>query len=77
MWVTGAVRVNITTEQDDPTGVLVWSKEPYQLSNSSIIHFDYQLRYTVRVSALYNHIRQWGLQRYVFSGGGSGCRYWM
>ena len=73
----GAVRVNMTTEEDDPTGVLVWSKEPYQLSNSSIIHFDYQLRYTMQVSALYNYIRQWGLQRYVFSGGGSGCRYWV
>ncbi|KAK7177889.1 hypothetical protein PSPO01_16061 [Paraphaeosphaeria sporulosa] len=73
----GSVRLNMTTEEGDRSGVLVWSQEVYQLSNSQITHFDYRLRYTMQVSALYAWIRSWGLQRYVFSGGGSGCRFWV
>lgn len=73
----GAVRLNMRTEESDPTGVLVWSEEPYQLSNSQTTHYDYQLRYTMQVSALYAWIRSWGLQRNVFSGGGSSCRFWV
>jgi hypothetical protein len=73
----GSIRLNMTTEEDDRSGILVWSQEVYQLSNSEIVHFDYRLCYTMQVSALYAWIRLWGLQRYVFSGGGSGCRFWM
>jgi hypothetical protein len=63
--------------EDDPSGILVWSREAYQLSSSQITHSDYRLRYTMQISALYAWVRQWGLQRYVFSGGGSGCRFWV
>jgi hypothetical protein len=71
----GSIRLNMTT-YDDPSGDLVWSQEEYQVSNSGITHFDYRLLCTVQVRMLYAWIRHWGLQRYVFSGGGSGCRYW-
>jgi hypothetical protein len=73
----GAIRLNMTTEEGFISGELVWSWDAYQISNSAIIHFDIALRFAVEVGTLYNQVRSWGLQRYTFSGGGSGCRYWM
>ncbi|PVH92351.1 hypothetical protein DM02DRAFT_619998 [Periconia macrospinosa] len=73
----GAIRLNMTTAEGSISGDLVWSREEYQTSNSQITSFDITLASAVEVGTLYSHIRSWGLQRYTFSGGGSGCRYWV
>lgn len=73
----GAVRLNMTTEEGSISGDLIWSWETYQTSNSEITHFDIPLGSAIGMSTLYSYIRFWGLHRYVFSGGGSGCRYWV
>lgn len=73
----GSVRINMKTDDNDTRGVLIWSQLGYPLSNSSIVHFDYPVVAGLLVADIYQAIREAGLHRYQFSGGGSGCRFWM
>ena len=58
-------------------GELRWSRHNYQLSNSALRHWVFEVKGTVRVcdiaSLLYNDRRH----LYDMSGGGSGCRWWV
>jgi hypothetical protein len=66
------------TEPNDVRGVLEWTRHNYTMSNSRLEHRDYQLAGWMEVRMLYNAIRDdWYLYRYEFSGGGSGCRFWV
>lgn len=38
-----SVRINTATDDNDTRGVLIWSQLGYELSNSSIVYFDYQV----------------------------------
>ena len=72
-----SVQVNMTIEEDDIRGRLVWSRHAYQDSNSAITHRDYELELSLEIREFYHAVRdEWGLHRYMFSGGGSGCHYW-
>lgn len=72
-----SVRINMAAEPGYIDGELRWSKHDYQLSNSALRHWDFQVKGTVRVcdiaSLLYNYSRH----LYDMSGGGSGCRWWV
>ena len=72
-----SVRINMATEENDTRGVLIWSQLGYELSNSSIVHFDYSVIPGLKVGHVYQALRTLGYHRYQFSGGGSGCRFWM
>lgn len=72
-----AVRIDMRTYLPDIRGVLVWSRREHQVSNSALTFKDYPVHSRVRVRDVYKAIRdEWFLHRYLFSGGGSGCRYW-
>lgn len=83
-----SIRVNMVTDEDDNKGVLIWSRQPYQRSNSEITHHDIPLLQPVYIGYLYRAFRwpslspngqllhRGGLHRYLFSGGRSGCRFW-
>lgn len=73
----GAVRLNMVAEEGYILGDLVWSWESYVVSRSEITHFEIGLGSPLTLRTLYSYIIQWGLHRYTFSGGGSGCRYWV
>jgi hypothetical protein len=73
-----SVQINMTIEEDDIRGRLVWSRYAYQESRSAIIYRDYELGSPLEIRELYNTIRnEWGLHRYMFSRGGSGYHYWV
>ena len=75
-----SVRINMKSdvEDDDIRGYLVWTKHDYCMSNSALTHKDYELGQWMQVRTLYTWIRHdWHLHRYDFSGGGSGCRFWV
>lgn len=73
-----SVQINMMTDEDDLRGQLVWSRHNYQDSNSRIVSRDYEFGQPVEVRQLYHMIRyEWGLHMYMFSGGGSGCHYWV
>lgn len=73
-----SVRLNMRTEDGYISGYLEWSRHDYQRSQSAIVAEDYQLKIgDTTVSMFYNARRNSGLHQYEFSGGGSGCRYWV
>ena len=72
----GAVRINMAAAHDDPKAILIWSQTDYQLSRSAITHWDYAVAAGVLVAHVYRATRAQGHHRYIFSGGGSGCRFW-
>ena len=72
-----SVRINMTTQSNDDRGILYWTQLSYQQSNSAIIFFDYDAAAGLMVGHVYSMVREAGLHRYRFSGGGSGCRFWM
>lgn len=66
------------TDPPDTKGVLVWSKPKHAKSKSQLAQAEYELETPLEVGELYEAVRhEWHLHRYEFSGGGSGCRYWM
>jgi hypothetical protein len=74
----GSVRINMATEFNDTKGFLQWSQHQYDLTGSAIHIQDYELGLNLEVAEFYRCIRdEWGLHRYQFSAGGSGCRYWV
>lgn len=72
-----SIRMNMAAaEYGDPAGTLAWTQFQYQLTNSALQHFDYPLAAETRVRDIYGLLYHLGRDRYEFSGGGSGCRYW-
>jgi hypothetical protein len=71
-----AVRMNMAAEYGDPTGRLEWTTYNYQLTNSALFYWDYNLTGGLTVKNVYDLVYHNRRDRYQFSGGGSGCRYW-
>jgi hypothetical protein len=72
-----AIQLDMTTDENDRRGQLIWKKVEYQQSSSEILHIDCKLDKSVKVGTLYKAIRyDWGYHRYLFSTGGSGCHFW-
>jgi hypothetical protein len=62
---------------ESSTGTLIWTKAPYVESNSQLRSWTYEPTQTITVKDVANLI--YGNKRHIFefSGGGSGCRFWM
>ena len=73
----GSVRINMRAEAGFINGILEWTLQAYQLTNSAIRHWDMPIIGTVRVCDIAQHIYNARRHQYDMSGGGSGCRYWM
>lgn len=71
-----SVRLNMTAEYGNTTGTLVVNEFSYQLTSSALRHWDYNVVPGVTVQMVRDVVRFQGRDRYQFSGGGSGCRYW-
>lgn len=76
---TGTIRIDIMSDPEDTSrkGMLAWENLPYMLLDSAVRYQDFQFTRKVTVKELYMHIRDLGLHRYQFSGGGSGCHFWV
>lgn len=73
----GAVQVNMRTDDGDRRGQLQWKLANYRHSSSEVKCINYDLYAPVQVKTLYRAIRHdWKLHQYLFSSGGTGCRYW-
>lgn len=71
-----SVRMNMTADYGDPTGRIEWTTYNYQLTTSTLQHWDYLLAAGVTVKTVRDLVLHYRRDRYRFSGGGSGCRYW-
>lgn len=73
-----SIHIDMRADDDDTRGQLQWNTCSFWLSVSAIRHDDYALTAPIRVCDLYYYTRYvWGLHRYLFSNGGSGCHYWV
>jgi hypothetical protein len=74
-----SVRINMTTEPGYITGQLVITDHNYILSNNAIRSFDFDVNpaYTITVDHFISLIFEYKRNFYNFSGGGSGCSYWV
>jgi hypothetical protein len=73
----GAVRMNmVAPEYGVPEGRLDLSIYDYQLTNSALQHWDYTMAGGLTFKNVRDLVLSYGRDRYRFSGGGSGCRYW-
>lgn len=70
-----SIRMNMAAG-DDGIGRLEFTPYNYQLTTSALRHWDYAMVAGVPVSYIYTMTYNFGRDRYQFSGGGSGCRYW-
>lgn len=73
----GSVRANMATEYGATEGHLDWFNLEYGLTNSAIHHWDIPVTQAIQVLYIARTIYTKGRHRYHFSGGGSGCRYWV
>lgn len=73
----GSVRVNMATEYEETEGRLEWSNLQYLLTNSALHHWDYPAVQPIQVLHVARSIYDRNRHRYCFSGGGSGCRFWV
>ena len=73
----GSVRINMSARPGFIDGNLLWTKQVYLLTNSTIRHWDFSTAATFRVCDIAKHIRDTRRFHYDMSGGGSGCRYWV
>jgi hypothetical protein len=67
--------MNMAADYGNPAGRLEWTTYEYQLTTSALRHWDYPLASGLTIK----NVRDLVLYRrdkYRFSGGGSGCRYW-
>lgn len=73
----GSVRVNMATEYEEIEGRLEWSNLQYLLTNSALHYWDYPAVQPIQVLHVARSIYDRNRHRYCFSGGGSGCRFWV
>lgn len=73
----GSVRVNMVTDYGDIDGRLEWSDLAYLLTNSAIQHWDFPVTLAIEVRHVADTIYRNSRHQYQFSGGGSGCRFWV
>ncbi|PVH70286.1 hypothetical protein DL98DRAFT_521701 [Cadophora sp. DSE1049] len=72
----GSVRLNMSAPPGEITGTLSIDGFKYRLTNSALEHWDYKMVSGVTVKMVKDLVYSRGRDRYQFSGGGSGCRYW-
>lgn len=72
-----SIQLNMATDEGDTLGVFIWALRAWQESNSAITSLDIALQKSCTVGNLYQILREAGMHRYQFSGGGSGCRHWV
>lgn len=73
-----SVRMNIRQLQDDdPTGTLIWSELDYWITHSAIKAWEFRVPQGLCVSHVAQLVYDNDRDKFEFSGGGSGCRYWM
>lgn len=72
-----SVRANMVTKHGYVDGRLEWSSLPYSLTNSAIAEWSYPVTMAIEVRHVAATIYQFRRHRYQFSGGGSGCRFWV
>jgi hypothetical protein len=73
---TNAVQINMRTEPGYINGVYEMRDRNYQQSNSEIVHFDYPVLRPFTAQDVHNLICGEKFDKYTFTGGGIGCRYW-
>lgn len=73
----GSVRVNMVTDYGEIEGRLEWSDLAYLLTTSAIQHWDIPATMAIEVRHVADTIYRNSRHRYQFSGGGSGCRFWV
>jgi hypothetical protein len=66
----------VAPEYGDPQGRLDLSTYNYQLTTSALKHWDYTMAEGLKFKDVRDLVLSYGRERYRFSGGGSGCRYW-
>jgi hypothetical protein len=71
-----SIRINMTAEPGNPRGRIEWTTYEYQLTSSALRHWDYPLVGRITFENVHDLVLYCGRDRYQFSGGGSGCRYW-
>jgi hypothetical protein len=73
-----SIRVNMTLAGYDERGkgMLVWERLPYVFSRSTVREHTFAINGSLSVRRLFAHLKDLGMYRYRFSGGGSGCHYW-
>ncbi|KAB8338772.1 hypothetical protein FH972_021717 [Carpinus fangiana] len=73
-----SIRMSMEQEQDDdPTGILRWSEHNYWISHSVIKTWEFNVPNGLCVCHVADLLYENGRHLYQFSGGGSGCRYWV
>ncbi|KAJ5712965.1 uncharacterized protein N7483_010146 [Penicillium malachiteum] len=73
----GSVRVNMVTDYGDINGRLEWTDLAYLLTTSAIQHWDFPVTMAIEVRHVADTIYRNRRHQYQFSGGGSGCRFWV
>lgn len=71
-----SVRMNMVAEHGNEAGELKYTAHAYTQSNSVIEYWDIDLASGVTVQMIQTLVQRLGRDRYLFSGGGSGCRFW-
>ena len=70
--------MNMTAkDEDDIQGILKSRSLSYSLTNSHIRYWDFETATDISVKSIAELIKNNGGDKYEFSGGGSGCRYWV
>ncbi|KKZ65485.1 hypothetical protein EMCG_08675 [[Emmonsia] crescens] len=72
-----SVRANIATDYGETAGRLEWSNLGYLLTTSAIKHWDFPVAMAIEVQHVARTIYLYNRHQYQFSGGGSGCRFWV
>lgn len=72
-----STRINMRAEFDDPEGILEWTKHGYIRTTSAITYWDFPVATETTVSSVACLIYNLRRDRYMMSGGGSGCRWWV
>jgi len=71
-----SIRMTMTADHGDPTGRLEFRRYTYQLTNSAVQYWDFPTAAGLLASYIHVMVYNLGRDRYMFSGGGSGCRFW-
>ena len=70
-----STRANMRADYGDQTGLLEWTRLGYSQSTSAIQFWDFDVM--AELNAVHFASLIYNLQRYMMSGGGSGCQWWV
>ncbi|KLJ11089.1 hypothetical protein EMPG_13609 [Blastomyces silverae] len=80
-----SVRANMTSDLPHLTGKLVWRSHSFIRPSSALAHWDFEtapvlakgISRPIQVNDIAALIYTKGRHKYIMSGGGSGCRFWV